>query len=173
MDSWPGNRASAAGPIRVAKLLATERASVVVEEGRRPVRGYMSLPASQYSVLDAELVERVGDNVFVCTLTTIRVFGAVLKPVLTALVDVQADGSGCCIKVIDAKVTIDRRACSWLLFWADAHPPHKAPRSLRPQITGTKAIEDYAANFKSAALLLLPVLRAQFAPCTSEPRPLP
>lgn len=36
------------------------------EEGKRPLREYMGLPPSQYSVLDAQTVTRIDDNTFKC-----------------------------------------------------------------------------------------------------------
>ena len=38
----------------------------VQEEGKRPLREYMGLPPSQYSVLDAQTVTRIDDNTFKC-----------------------------------------------------------------------------------------------------------
>ncbi|KAK3232613.1 hypothetical protein CYMTET_57030 [Cymbomonas tetramitiformis] len=73
-------------------------------EGNRPLREYMSLPPSEYSVLDAEKVQRIGESTFKCELAGIDFLGLVVQPVLTAEVDVRPDGSGCTIKVIDAKI---------------------------------------------------------------------
>lgn len=79
---------------RHAVFSARQTGSVAVEEvsGGRSLRDYMSLPASQYSTLDGEKVERVGDDTFVCTLGKLDFFGFVLQPVLTARVDVKPDG---------------------------------------------------------------------------------
>lgn len=64
----------------------------------------MSLPPSEYSVLDAERVQRIGESTFKCELAGIDFLGLVVQPVLTAEVDVRPDGSGCTIKVVDAKI---------------------------------------------------------------------
>ena len=79
---------------RHAVFSARQTGSVAVEEvsGGRSLRDYMSLPASQYSTLDGEKVERVGDDTFVCTLGKLDFLGFVLQPVLTAQVDVKPDG---------------------------------------------------------------------------------
>jgi len=79
---------------RHAVFSATKVGSVEVNEveGGRSLREYMSLPASQYSTLDGERVERVGDDTFVCTLGAFDFLGFRLQPVLTARVDVRPDG---------------------------------------------------------------------------------
>ena len=79
---------------RHAVFSARQTGSVAVDEvsGGRSLRDYMSLPASQYSTLDGEKVERVGDDTFVCTLGKLDFLGFVLQPVLTARVDVKPDG---------------------------------------------------------------------------------
>ena len=79
---------------RHAVFSATKVGVVEVNEveGGRSLRAYMSLPASQYSTLDGERVERVGDDTFVCTLGAFDFLGFRLQPVLTARVDVRPDG---------------------------------------------------------------------------------
>ena len=79
---------------RHAVFSATKVGSVEVNEveGGRSLREYMSLPASQYSTLDGERVERAGDDTFVCTLGAFDFLGFRLQPVLTARVDVRPDG---------------------------------------------------------------------------------
>lgn len=69
---------------------------------------YMSLPASQYSVLDAERIERVDDNTFRCYVYRFKFFAFEVCPVLLVRVDEQPNG--CCIKLLSCKV--------WILFWA-------------------------------------------------------
>ena len=78
---------------RHAVFSARQTGSVAVEEvsGGRSLRDYMSSPP-QYSTLDGEKVERVGDDTFVCTLGKLDFLGFVLQPVLTARVDVKPDG---------------------------------------------------------------------------------
>lgn len=62
----------------------------------------MSLPASQYSVLDAERIERVDDNTFRCYVYRIKFFAFEVCPVL--LVRVEEQPKGCCIKLLSCKV---------------------------------------------------------------------
>lgn len=62
----------------------------------------MSLPASQYSVLDAERIERVDDNTFRCYVYTFKFFAFEVCPVLLVRVEEQPDG--CCIKLLSCKV---------------------------------------------------------------------
>lgn len=65
---------------------------------------WRALPASQYSTLDGEKVERIGDDTFVCTLGSFEFFGFRLQPILTAQVDVKPGGAGCVIKVVSAEM---------------------------------------------------------------------
>lgn len=62
----------------------------------------MSLPASQYSVLDAERIERVDDNTFRCYVYRFKFFAFEVCPVL--LVRVEEQPNGCCIKLLSCKV---------------------------------------------------------------------
>lgn len=62
----------------------------------------MSLPASQYSVLDAERIERVDDNTFRCYVYTFKFFNFEVCPVL--LVRVEEQPNGCCIKLLSCKL---------------------------------------------------------------------
>lgn len=50
--------------MRRAVLTATKEAAVPIVERERPLREYMALPASQYSVLDARKIERIDDATF-------------------------------------------------------------------------------------------------------------
>lgn len=63
---------------------------------------YMSLPASQYSVLDAERIERVDDNTFRCYVYRFKFFAFEVCPVL--LVKVEEQPNGCCIKLLSCEV---------------------------------------------------------------------
>jgi hypothetical protein len=65
---------------------------------------YMSLPASQYSVLDAERIERVDENTFRCYVYTIKFFAFEVCPVL--LVRVEEQPNGCCIRLLSCKVCV-------------------------------------------------------------------
>lgn len=91
---------------RHAVFRASRRGSIDVEEvpGGRSLRDYMALPASQYSTLDGEKVERIGDDTFRCTLGSFEFFGFRLQPILTAQVDVKPDGAGCVIRVVSAEM---------------------------------------------------------------------
>lgn len=63
----------------------------------------MKLPASQYSVLDAERIVRVSEDTFRCYVYTIKFFTFEVCPVL--LVKVEQQPHGCCIKLLSCKVT--------------------------------------------------------------------
>lgn len=64
----------------------------------------MSLPASQYSVLDAERIERVDDSTFRCYVYRFKFFAIEVCPVL--LVRVEEQPNGCCIKLLSCKVML-------------------------------------------------------------------
>lgn len=65
---------------------------------------YMSLPASQYSVLDAERIERVDENTFRCYVYRFKFFAFEVCPVL--LVKVEEQPNGCSIKLLSCKVCV-------------------------------------------------------------------
>jgi len=71
----------------------------------RTVREYMSLPASQYSTLDGESVERVDEDTFKVELSEFNFLGFRLKPRLRARVHVRDDGSGCEVRVEDMELS--------------------------------------------------------------------
>ncbi|MCO5550997.1 hypothetical protein L7F22_004492 [Adiantum nelumboides] len=58
----------------------------------------MSLPASQYSVLDAERIERIDENTFRCYVYRLKFFNFEVCPVLLVRVEEQPDG--CCIRLL-------------------------------------------------------------------------
>jgi len=89
---------------RKATFKASKRGSVDVVEGSRGLKAYMSLPATEYSVLDAEKVTRIDETTFRCEVTKISMFGVTMQPVLTAQVDVRPEGIGPLIKVVDAQI---------------------------------------------------------------------
>ena len=95
-----------ARPGRHATFSAQRVGAVDVREvsGERTLREYLSLPASEYNTLDGERVERVGEDTFVCQLGALDFLGFVLKPVLTAKVEVMPDGGGSVVRVIHAEV---------------------------------------------------------------------
>mmetsp|Transcript_7744 Transcript_7744/g.48049 ORF Transcript_7744/g.48049 Transcript_7744/m.48049 type:complete len:165 (-) Transcript_7744:57-551(-) len=63
----------------------------------------MQLPVEQYSVLDAERIERVEGNIFKCYLSRIQMFQFVIEPILIVQVD-TFDTGGCKIEVVSADV---------------------------------------------------------------------
>merc|ERR1711920_715471 len=72
-----------------ATFLASKRFSQQLEESGRPLREYMALPASQYSVLDATSVERLDGDTFKAKLAGIGFFGFRVEPILTVRVTVS------------------------------------------------------------------------------------
>lgn len=85
-----------------ARFVARRTETVPVHQLQRPLLEYMSLPASQYSVLDAERIERVDDNTFRCYVYTFKFFNFEVCPVL--LVRVEEQPNGCCIKLLSCKL---------------------------------------------------------------------
>ncbi|KAJ7970509.1 (RAP Annotation release2) Galactose-binding like domain containing protein [Quillaja saponaria] len=85
-----------------AQFVARRKESVSVQQLERPLIEYMRLPASQYSVLDAERIERVDDNTFRCYVYRIKFFSFEVCPVLLVRVEEQPDG--CCIKLLSCKL---------------------------------------------------------------------
>jgi hypothetical protein len=65
---------------------------------------YMSLPASQYSVLDAERIERVDDKTFKCYVHRLKFFTFEVCPVL--LVRVDEKPNGCSIRLLSCTVRV-------------------------------------------------------------------
>ncbi|GMI86254.1 hypothetical protein like AT5G04440 [Hibiscus trionum] len=95
-------KASAADSPPKARFVARRKESVSVRQLNRPLIEYMSLPASQYSVLDAERIERVDDNTFRCYVYRFKFFNFEVCPVL--LVRVEEQPNGCCIKLLSCKL---------------------------------------------------------------------
>ncbi|KAL2554790.1 Uncharacterized protein Fot_08409 [Forsythia ovata] len=85
-----------------ARFVARRTESVSVRQLQRPLIEYMSLPASQYSVLDAERIERVDDITFRCYVYRFKFFAFEVCPVL--LVRVEEQPNGCCIKLLSCKL---------------------------------------------------------------------
>ncbi|CAL1374153.1 unnamed protein product [Linum trigynum] len=85
-----------------ARFVARRKESISVRQLGRPLMEYMSLPASQYSVLDAERIERVDDNTFRCYVYRFKFFNFEVCPVL--LVKVEEQPYGCCIKLLSCKL---------------------------------------------------------------------
>ncbi|KAG6402224.1 hypothetical protein SASPL_139100 [Salvia splendens] len=100
-SSKPARRISAdSGP--KARFIARRTESVSVRQLQRPLTEYMSLPASQYSVLDAERIERVDDNTFRCYVYRFKFFAFEVCPVLLVRVEEQPDG--CSINLLSCKL---------------------------------------------------------------------
>jgi len=62
-----------------------------VVEGPRSLDAYLALPPSEYSVLDANLIERLNENEFRCEIDPLNFFGNKVIPVLYVRVDVSQD----------------------------------------------------------------------------------
>ncbi|KAE9621133.1 hypothetical protein Lal_00019032 [Lupinus albus] len=89
-------------PSQKARFVARRKDSISVSQLQRPLIEYMRLPASQYSVLDAERIERINDNTFRCYVYRIKFFSFEVCPVLLVKVEEQPDG--CCIKLLSCKL---------------------------------------------------------------------
>ncbi|KAK6790376.1 hypothetical protein RDI58_014176 [Solanum bulbocastanum] len=85
-----------------ARFISRRKESLSVKQLQRPLMEYMSLPASQYSVLDAERIERVDDSTFRCYVYRFKFFAFEVCPVLLVRVEEQPDG--CCIKLLSCKL---------------------------------------------------------------------
>ncbi|KAE8652220.1 hypothetical protein Csa_022139 [Cucumis sativus] len=85
-----------------ARFIARRSESVTVRQLARPLNEYMSLPASQYSVLDAERIERIDDCTFRCHVYRFKFFAFEVCPVLVVKVELQPNG--CCIKLLSCKL---------------------------------------------------------------------
>ncbi|XP_057979014.1 uncharacterized protein LOC131165342 isoform X4 [Malania oleifera] len=85
-----------------ARFIARRRESVLIQQLQRSLSEYVSLPASQYSVLDAERIERVDDNTFRCYVYRFVFFALEVCPVL--LVRVEQEPNGCSIKLLSCKL---------------------------------------------------------------------
>lgn len=87
---------------RKARFVARRTESISVRPLERPLREYMSLPASQYSVLDAQRIERIDDNTFRCYVYKFKFFAFEVCPVL--LVRVEEQPNGCSINLLSCKL---------------------------------------------------------------------
>eukprot|EP00252_Welwitschia_mirabilis_P024115 TRINITY_DN702_c0_g1_i1.p1 TRINITY_DN702_c0_g1~~TRINITY_DN702_c0_g1_i1.p1 ORF type:complete len:273 (+),score=48.41 TRINITY_DN702_c0_g1_i1:166-984(+) len=85
-----------------AKFMANKEEFIEIQELERPLSEYMSLPASQYSVLDAERIERVDENTFRCYIYRFKFFTVEVCPVLLVRVEEKADG--CSINLLSCKL---------------------------------------------------------------------
>lgn len=70
----------------------------------------MQLPASQYSVLDAQKIERIDDDTFICYVGGLNFLGFVVEPVLTVSVIVQERGP--VVKLLKTQVRMQCHAAA-------------------------------------------------------------
>ncbi|XP_076946843.1 uncharacterized protein LOC143618551 isoform X2 [Bidens hawaiensis] len=85
-----------------ARFVARRTESISVRQLERPLMEYMRLPASQYSVLDAQRIERIDDNTFRCYVYKFKFFAFEVCPVL--LVRVEEQPNGCSINLLSCKL---------------------------------------------------------------------
>lgn len=98
--SAPG-KAAAVGQQRKRAVLAAQLSGFQdVQEMQRPLSEYMSLPASQYSVLDARKIERISDTMFKCYVGELNLISWTAEPVLTVSVTVEPEEQGCTIRLL-------------------------------------------------------------------------
>eukprot|EP00232_Nephroselmis_pyriformis_P004733 CAMPEP_0182908804 /NCGR_PEP_ID=MMETSP0034_2-20130328/35400_1 /TAXON_ID=156128 /ORGANISM="Nephroselmis pyriformis, Strain CCMP717" /LENGTH=279 /DNA_ID=CAMNT_0025045001 /DNA_START=11 /DNA_END=850 /DNA_ORIENTATION=+ len=86
---------------RAACFKATKTQSREIQELGRPLADYMALPASQYSVLDADQIVRVDDETFKCVVGEIKIFNLEVEPTVTVSVAVDPEGKGCTIQLLE------------------------------------------------------------------------
>ncbi|GAB2211866.1 hypothetical protein Droror1_Dr00025205 [Drosera rotundifolia] len=98
----PAFRISADSSIPKVQFVARRREAVSVQQLQRPLLEYLSLPASQYSVLDAQRIERVDERTFRCYVYKFKFFAFEVCPVLLVRVEELADGS--CIELLSCKL---------------------------------------------------------------------
>lgn len=77
---------------RTAVLRACKSDAISVKEQHRSLGDYLRLPASQYSVLDAQRIERIDDDTFRCFVGGISFLSFKVAPVLTVSVVVGNGG---------------------------------------------------------------------------------
>lgn len=71
---------------------------------------YMALPVSQYSVLDARRIERLGNNRFRCFVDGVRLFSFSVEPVVDVEVEVAPGGRGPTVRLLGARLEGSRAA---------------------------------------------------------------
>ncbi|KAH9620037.1 hypothetical protein KSS87_006971 [Heliosperma pusillum] len=84
------------------KLRSEAESPVCSATPRDPDMEYMKLPASQYSVLDAERIERIDDNTFRCFVYRFKFLAFEVCPVL--VVRVNEHPLGTCINLLSCKL---------------------------------------------------------------------
>lgn len=97
-----GASSSSVSSSQKARFSAKRSESIFVQQLQRPLVEYMSLPVSQYSVLDAQRIERVDENTFRCYVYQLKFLGFEVCPVL--LVRVEQEPYGCCIRLLSCKL---------------------------------------------------------------------
>ena len=70
----------------------------------------MALPVSQYSVLDARRIERLGENRFRCFVDGVRLFSFSVEPVVDVEVEVAPGGRGPTVRLLGARLEGSRAA---------------------------------------------------------------
>lgn len=70
------------------------------------------LPASQYSVLDAQRIERLDEDTFRCYVGGLRFLGLEVEPVITVSVTVQERGPT--VRLLSTKVGRQQPTGNWL-----------------------------------------------------------
>ncbi|GAB5032074.1 Hypothetical protein NocV09_00800430 [Nannochloropsis oceanica] len=68
---------------------ASKSAECDVMEGIRSLKDYMALPPSEYSVLDADAIVRLGEDSFRCQIGSLSFFGYQMTPILYVKVNVD------------------------------------------------------------------------------------
>ena len=81
------------------------KSAVKVKESKRTIEQYMALPASEYSILSANQIERIDDSNFKCTLGTMNFFGTKITPTLYVDVTVYPEEAKSVIAVTRAETT--------------------------------------------------------------------
>ena len=74
---------------RTVTFVAEKFGEAPVKEGLRSLKDYLALPPSEYSVLDPECVERIGDDSFRCEISGLNFFGVRMIPILYVKVIVE------------------------------------------------------------------------------------
>eukprot|EP00210_Caulerpa_lentillifera_P008012 g7651.t1 len=84
---------------RISRYQASRLCKKTIQEGDRPLSEYMTLPVSQYSVLDAEKVERISDEMFRVQIGAVSFLGTTLIPIMT--LTVKPHDTGCEITLLE------------------------------------------------------------------------
>lgn len=85
----------------------------------------MVLPASQYSVLDAQRIERLDEDTFRCYVGGLRFLGLEVEPVITVSVTVQERGPT--VRLLNTKVRAGCGADAGVQLLCSSHLPQFSP----------------------------------------------